>query len=358
MLARVASTRDLVVVREWEQGCYGLFMFAHDNKNTPTVGDLFERYWPVICNRISPGTARGYASAWRQRVRPSFEDVPIDQLTTLDVERAFALWSGKRSTKVDALSVLSQVCQVAIKGRLIPTNPCAGVDLPRLQDGDPAARALDIAEVQCLLRVLPSAGPYRRFVLAMLYTGCRLGEVAGLRVSDVDWESRTISVSRTASAGASGELVIGPTKGRRARLVPLPDPFVPVVVEASAKKGPHDWLFPGPRGGNLNSQNLSRALDWKNIRDQVKTFAPGEPSLHWHDLRHTALTLMFRAGLSAPDVQAVAGHSTLQVTQRYADTRRDAARRATETLSSFFAPLGLSSIEGGEAGKSASDLDF
>lgn len=324
----------------------------------PTVGALFERYWPVIQNRISPGTARGYASAWRRRVGPSFAHVPIVQLTTLDIERELALWSGKRSTKVDALSLLSLVCQVAIKGRFITVNPCAGVDLPRMQHDDPAARALDRSEVARLFEVLPPSGPYRRFVLAMLYTGCRLGEVAGLRVEDVDWESRTISVTRTASAGVRGELVIGPTKGRRIRLVPLADPLIPVVREASEGKGRHDWLFPGPRGGIINSQNLSRALNWKNVRDGVKTFAPGEPPLHWHDLRHTALTLMFRAGLSAPDVQAVAGHSTLQVTQRYADTRRDAARRATKALSSFFAPLGLSVVEGGEAEKRASDLDF
>lgn len=335
-------------------------MFAHENNDAdgPTVGALFERYWPVIRNRVSPGTARGYASAWRQRAEPFFADVPIAQLTTLDVERAFALWSGRRSTKGDALAVLSQVCNVAVKGRLITINPCQGVELPRVQADDPAARALDLAEVARLLDVIPTAGPYRRFVLAMLYTGCRLGEVAGLRVEDVDWESGTISISRTASAGASGELVVGPTKGRRIRLVPLAAPLVPVVVEASEGKGRHDWLFPGPRGGTINSQNLSRALDWKNVREQVKTFAPGEPPLHWHDLRHTALTLMFRAGLSAPDVQAVAGHSTLQVTQRYADTRRDAARRATEALSSFFSPLGLSVPGGGEAEKRASDLDF
>lgn len=100
----------------------------------------------------------------------------------------------------------------------------------------------------------------------------------------------------------------------------------------------------------MNSQNLSRALRWKSIRDGVKTFPPGQPPLRFHDLRHTAVTLMFQSGLSAPDVQAVAGHSSLQVTQRYADTRRDAARRAKETLSSHFAPLGLSSAEGGWSG--------
>lgn len=94
-----------------------------------------------------------------------------------------------------------------------------------------------------------------------LWTGCRFGEVAGLRVADIDWESRTISVSRTAPAGTPGELLIDPTKGRRSRLVPLADPFVPVVVEASEGKGPHDWMFPGPRGGTINSQNPSRAID-------------------------------------------------------------------------------------------------
>jgi integrase len=241
---------------------------------------------------------------------------------------------------------------------MIPTNPCTGVDLPRIQDADPTSRALTATEVRRLLDVLPARGVYRRFVLALLFTGCRLGEIAGLRVSDVDWESSTISVSRTASAGLNGEVVIGPTKGRKVRSVPLSAPLAPIVAEASEGRGPHDLLFPGPRGGILNSQNLSRALDWPRIRQAVRTFPPGEPPLHWHDLRHTAAVLMFGAGLSAPDVQAVLGHSSLQVTQRYADTRRDAARRATEALSSFFAPLGLSDPNGGEAEKRASDLDF
>lgn len=222
-------------------------MFAHENNDAdgPTVGALFERYWPVIRNRVSPGTARGYASAWRQRVEPFFADVPIAQLTTLDVERPFALWYGRRSTKGDALAVLSQVCNVAVKGRLITINPCQGVELPRVQADDPAARALDLAEVARLLDVIPTAGPYRRFVLAMLYTGCRLGEVAGLRVEDVDWESGTISISRTASAGASGEFVVGPTKGRRIRLVPLAAPLVPVVLEASEARAITTGCSPG-----------------------------------------------------------------------------------------------------------------
>jgi integrase len=102
-------------------------------------------------------------------------------------------------------------------------------------------------------------------------------------------------------------------------LVPIAAPLLPVLSEAMAGTGEHDLLFPGLRGGYLNSKNLSRALHWHQIRDQVKTFPPGENPLHWHDLRHTAAVALFKAGVSAPDVQAILGHSSLQVTQLYAD---------------------------------------
>lgn len=305
--------------------------------NDPTVGELWARYRPLILSRVSPGTGRAYLAAWRTRVEPSFADWNVTRLRPLDIEAEFAAWSGARSTRIDALSVLSAICRVAAKGGYIATNPCQGVDVPRGREGDPSSRALALDEVSRLLNVLPASGPYRRFVLAMLYTGCRLGEIAGLRVADVDLAAGAIMVSRTASPGLHGELVVGPTKGRRVRSVPLADPLVPIVIEAMGGKGPHDLLFPGPRGGYINSKNLSRALKWAEVRDSVKTYPPGEEPLHWHDLRHTAAVVLFLAGVSPPDVQAILGHASLAVTQLYSDTRRDAAKRGTAALSAFWA---------------------
>lgn len=324
-----------------------------------TVGELWERYRVVVFSKIAPGTQRGYLCAWNIRVAPWFANRPIAAITTLDVEEAFASWSGSESTRADALGALSALCRVAIKGGFIPTNPCIGIDRRRGQSADVAARALTLDEYARLLDVLPASGPYRRFVLAMVYTGCRLGEVAGLRVGDVEWSERTIRVTRSASAGFRGELVVGPTKGRRTRSVPVVDQLVSVLHEASEGKGPHDYLFTGPRGGFINSKNLSRALGWHAIRDQVKTYGPGEPALHWHDLRHTAAVFFFDAGLPAPDVQAILGHSSLLVTQLYADTRRLAARRAVPTLSRFLAAQSRGQVGGGEYGaKSASDREI
>ncbi len=79
---------------------------------------------------------------------------------------------------------------------------------------------------------------------------------------------------------------------------------------------------------------------------QVKTFPPGEPQLRFHDLRHTAGVLLFLSGLAAPDVQAILGHSSLAVTQRYANTAAEAAQRGAVKLSDFFRLHGLDSGEG------------
>jgi len=332
-------------------------MFAHDNAPSMTVGALWQRYAAVVFSKVAPGTQRAYTYAWRLRVAPWFADRDVASVTTLDVEEAFASWTGSESTRADALGALSALYRVAIKGRYVVSNPCLGVDRRRGQAADVAARALTREQYVTLLEVLPPAGPYRRFLLAMLYTGCRLGEVAALRLSDVDWDERTLSVSRTASPGVTGKVEIGPTKGRRTRSVPVVDQLVPILHLAAEGKGPHDYLFTGPRGGFVSSKNLSRALHWHAIRDQVKTFAPGEAALHWHDLRHTAAVFFFDAGLSAPDVQAILGHSSLLVTRLYADTRGLAARKSVQPLSRFFAPQSIGQLEGGEtAAELAPDL--
>ncbi|HRN28195.1 MAG TPA: tyrosine-type recombinase/integrase [Terrimesophilobacter sp.] len=183
------------------------------------------------------------------------------------------------------------ICRTALEGGLISSNPCIGVERPRLS-------------------------------------------------CTVKWWS-------------------DPIKGRRSRSVPVADPLVPIIVDAMRGKDEHDYLFPGPRGGKINSKNLSRATGWHTFRDGIKSFPDGENRLRWHDLRHTAANVLFRAGLSAPDVQAVLGHSSLAVTQLYSDTRNDAAKRATTALSGFWATKSKSQSGGGDlAPKTPTDQGF
>lgn len=264
-------------------------------------------------------------------------------------------WQVKYSTKRDALACLSKIMRAAVKAGLVPVNPCLGVELGRQEEGDPTGRALSRAEVGRLLAVIPTSGVYRRFIVTLLFTGMRIGEVAAVTAADCDLETGLIRVSKTASPGRRGEIVVGPTKNGKTRLVPIAVTLRPVVEEACAGKSADDRAFPGPMGGFISSKNLSRAIKWPQIREAIKRFPPTEAPLHWHDLRHTALTNLALGGLVMPDLMAVAGHSTLQVTQRYLNTKADAAQRAAVLQSEFYADFEVtprSPLEGGEAAKS------
>lgn len=91
-----------------------------------------------------------------------------------------------------------------------------------------------------------------------------------------------------------------------------------------------DLAFSGPRAGALNPSNVRRAVDWDALRQKLD-----RPDLRIHDLRHTLATLLFDAGASANDVQAILGHSSLQVTERYTRARADVALRANAALDSL-----------------------
>lgn len=307
-------------------------------EGVPTVGAFWEAHRDAILSRVRPRTRSGYEVAWRRRVGPSFAHRPLGEVTTFEVEEVLSGWQVSRSTKVDGRACLSAIMRAAVKARLIPVNPCLGVELPRDFPRDPTSRALSLDEVRRLLDELPD-NAYGRFVVCLLFTGCRVGEVAALLVEDCNLEGGFIRVSKTASPGHHGELVVGPTKSGRGRLVPIPTQLLPVLREAVAGKSPHDLAFPGPGGGYLSSQNLARGLSWRRVRSRIKTFPPGERPLRFHDLRHTAATALFVAGSSAPDVQGILGHSSLQVTQLYANTWADAARRAVPLLSNYYAEI-------------------
>ena len=170
----------------------------------------------------------------------TFGTSDIEQSSALEVELVIASWSGAYSTRVGALSLLSGMCRTAMKGGIISSNPCVGLERPRTQDSDPTSRALNSEQIELLLEAPPRSGPYRRFVLAMLYTGCRAGEIAALRPADIDWATNMINISRTASPVLTGQLLIGPTRGRRVRPVPLAEPFVSIVRDAVSGKGSFD----------------------------------------------------------------------------------------------------------------------
>jgi integrase len=147
------------------------------------------------------------------------------------------------------------------------------------------------------------------------YTGLRRGELVALRWSDVHWGQRVLVVQRSRSGSVETT-----TKGRRVRYVPLADQALAALDRISQRGDftePDDYVLCGPAGDRVDPTALRRR--YIAARDTA-----GLPALRFHDLRHTAGTLLARH-LDPMTVKDILGHADLKTTERYLHAVRASA---------------------------------
>lgn len=110
-------------------------------------------------------------------------------------------------------------------------------------------------------RLANESGDHRALVLVLAYCGLRWGEVVGLRVRDVEFLRRRISVSENAIQIGTRHIV-GPTKGREARSVPVPQFALDELSLQCRGKARCDLVFPG-RDGNYRHRPKSRRAGFR-----------------------------------------------------------------------------------------------
>ena len=158
------------------------------------------------------------------------------------------------------------------------------------------------------------------FVLAVT-TGMRQGELLGLRWSAVDLEKGTVQVQVGLQRTKEGYELVPPKTKKSRRLVMLTEPAKEALkrhrTNQTAERllaGDHwkndlDLVFTNQTGGPLDSTYLLRRC----FRPLLKK--AGLPEVRFHDLRHTAATLLMSLGVHQKVVSEMLGHSTVLITQ-------------------------------------------
>ena len=194
----------------------------------------------------------------------------------------------------------------------------------RVLDADEARRLLEAAKGDRLEALL---------VLA-LTTGMRQGELLGLQWEDVDLKNGTIYVRRTLLE-VDGRLTTGETKSGRNRRLDLPEIAVEALREhrkrMMAEGHPGPWVFCDTKGGPIRKNNLIRRW-FKPLLEKA-----GLPEIRFHDLRHTAATLLLTLGVHPKVVQERLGHSQISVTlDTYSHVLPSLQKQAASKLDAMF----------------------
>ena len=148
-------------------------------------------------------------------------------------------------------------------------------------------------------------GKYQRrlhlLILFLLDTGCRISEALGLRVREIDFENMLVTLDG---------------KGRKQRVVPFSFELRKALFRyiTEFKRKLDALLF-----ANRSETKVGRRNALRDVKLLCKRMGFDSPARTLHAFRHTFAVNYLRRGGSVFHLQKVLGHSTLEMTRRYAN---------------------------------------
>ena len=273
---------------------------------------------------VKPATARRIAEAL---------GLPYSLLfSTQREERSL---SGR--TIMNCHLLVSIVLGQAEREMRIPLNPAHRATPPKREASNP--NYFQMEEVERILLALESEPlKWKAAVHLLLVSGCRRGELLGLKWDHVDWENQQIHIDCTLLyAGDRGVYEGSPKTRDSVRTIKLPEETMALLgeyrdwQEAYRKELGQRWeespyVFPGERGGRMNPSQLGNWLVRFQRRHNL-------PHLNPHAFRHTMTSMLFFHGVDSVSISHRLGHSSVSTTTSiYSHVMKEAESRISDCM--------------------------
>jgi integrase len=301
-----------------------------------TLKEWLLTWLSTMKSRVQPKTHLRYEQLVRLRINPHLGASRLVRLAPVHVQQLFAaLERDKVSARGRQMAgtVLHKALRDAVRLNLIPSNPAAEVEKPR--PDKPKMQVYDESQARAFLTAAAGDRLYALFVLA-LDTGMRQGELFALAWDDLDLESGTVLVQRSLEEINGKHRIKEPKsgKGRRIDLSTFSQEVLREHRKAMLAEGRYRAdgpVFCSAEGGWLRKPNFQRRV----FRPLQK--AANLPTIRFHDLRHTAATLMLLNDVNVKVVSERLGHASIQLTlDTYSPVLPTMQHIAAQRMDAFF----------------------
>jgi len=287
---RRKRSKQQKVVKEWlldQRKAVVDNIFLNDERIT--VADYLDRFMSeVAAHTLAPSTIRSYSYLIRDHIQPEIGRVRLIDLRPEQLQSLYSLKlnAGLSKRTVQYIhAILRRSLNKALRSGLIIRNSTDAVTPPRPVKKPPQTLSAD--EVNVFLKSVEDHHWYPIYLLAIT-TGMRKGEILGLQWEDVDLK---VMLGEPKSATAKRNISWS----------------VKAIEALRQRKLDEGFVFTTSTGRPISQRNLTRHF-------HASLEKAGLKRMRFHDLRHTAATLLLQANVHPKIVQEMLGHSTIVLT--------------------------------------------
>jgi integrase len=277
-----------------------------------TFLDAVDAWRRAIAPALSPATVRGMESHLKIHILPRFKDSAPHDLDVPTVQQFATDLIGRKLSQKSIANILQTVFTILKHAETCKMLVCK-VGLENLKLGGVGPKPAPYFSPNHSQAIIQAASePHHTLFAVAALTGVRAGELLALNVSDLDFDARTISISK--SADNNTRIIREPKTKNSTATLPMPSALEAVLrnyLEKHWKSNAPGLLFPNCKGTKpLNRDNLVKYV----LKPILKSLGIPAQEVGLHAFRHGLATELANASVPLPVLQRQMRHADVRTT--------------------------------------------
>ncbi len=294
-----------IIINRFKSGALDEELEFKDTK-IPTINVYLNKIMLEKSRTLKHTTLSSYQSSMN-RILTYFDNKTVKEIKPINVKKFLddiAYQGFSRSLVNRARFLLKEIFNLSILNEDITTNPVSVVKNPKVLCSPKEQKPFTLDEIDLILS--GARGIYKNFLGISFFTGARSGEILALTWKDIDFNSSTISISKTLSKGS---ITTAKTQSsvRDIEMLPMARKFLEAQrLETGLQNG---FIFTKTDKLSHYANNSLFYNTYREILDKV-----GLERRSLHNTRHTFASMMLNNQIDPLWVSSMLGHKNLDIT--------------------------------------------